>query len=519
MDPAQVAAWQRCREQVLSSTDWPRGLWFAAVEDALRRTFGADSPLLADYRADVAELRRLERAASGSYHDEQRMAQLEAQIGALVRRADESVPDAADEPLQPRRTERPRRMRWHPAGTLAAGVLIFLTGAGGAAVYYEMRLMAQVEQQLERLSMRTDDQIAALRSDLERQFATTRDLNDKLSGLHAELDANVDSFGRAMVESLESMTRLSEDTVAALERRLLAEDEGVNQALSRLRVRAGALGQELGAVDRDVAALERRLPELSAAFERLSAGLARIEEAVARATKDAEMVRARAPEMLQWLASAQEALEGELNDRRARLGEADAAISTLETHTRAARERLQAASAGLDGDLHDIAERRAKLEAELTALGAGRQQVDSLLNDAAAGIATAQQELADQIAAVLAQLAEKADLAVLRGEDVMRRAEAATLRRFEAAGEQMLETLGEARDRQLAALADRIAAARREVETTQADLFDRWERLDQSVAERQGEVLASLDGYARTIETHIEDLLKALDVTVAKTGG
>ena len=48
MDPAKVEAWQRFRDQVLSRSDWPRRLWFAAVEDALRAAFGADSRLLAE---------------------------------------------------------------------------------------------------------------------------------------------------------------------------------------------------------------------------------------------------------------------------------------------------------------------------------------------------------------------------------------------------------------------------------------------------------------------------------------
>src|SRR5688572_10992761 len=158
MDPAKVKAWQRFYDQVLSRSDWPRGLWFAAVEDALRAAFGPDSRLLEGYRTDVEELLQLERRASGSYHDEKRRGQLEAQIKRLINLADETVLQAAaSEPAPPAPVHakaaaaRPR-LTLGPAWSLVAALVLLLVGTGGAVAYYELRMAAQAEDQLARMS-------------------------------------------------------------------------------------------------------------------------------------------------------------------------------------------------------------------------------------------------------------------------------------------------------------------------------------------------------------------------------
>ena len=157
MDPAKVEAWQRFYDQVLSRSDWPRGLWFAAVEDALRAAFGPDSRLLADYRSDVDELLRLERTASGSYHDEKRRGQLEAQIKRLINLADETVLQAAASqevppaPLASKAAAARPRLALGPAWSLASVVVLLLAGIGGAVAYYELRMAAQADRQLAQL--------------------------------------------------------------------------------------------------------------------------------------------------------------------------------------------------------------------------------------------------------------------------------------------------------------------------------------------------------------------------------
>jgi hypothetical protein len=120
---------------------------------------------------------------------------------------------------------------------------------------------------------------------------------------------------------------------------------------------------------------------------------------------------------------------------------------------------------------------------------------------------------------MLADLSEQADLAVLRAGDVGRRAEGEVVRRVDVAGAAALDAVAQERAAKLAALAEQVAASQRELEQTRAGLLESWQRLDQNVAQRQSEVLTSLDGYAGTIGVRVEELLQALDVMVAGSGG
>jgi hypothetical protein len=43
--------------------------------------------------------------------------------------------------------------------------------------------------------------------------------------------------------------------------------------------------------------------------------------------------------------------------------------------------------------------------------------------------------------------------------------------------------------------------------------------MDGAVAERQSKALADLDRYAATLEVRVQELLKALDVIVARSSG
>jgi peptidoglycan hydrolase-like protein with peptidoglycan-binding domain len=119
----------------------------------------------------------------------------------------------------------------------------------------------------------------------------------------------------------------------------------------------------------------------------------------------------------------------------------------------------------------------------------------------------------------VSDLAEQADLAVLRGGDVVRRAEGEVARRVDAASEAALETVTQERMVKLAALTQQVSKTQQELEQTRAGLLESWQRMDQSVAERQSEVLTSLDAYAGTIGVRVEELLEALDLMVARSGG
>ena len=84
--------WERFYERVVKrSSEWPRNLWLAAVEDGLRAALPAQSRLLAHIVQDVAALGELERAGPGSYRDSTRMAQLEADIMRLIGLADQAI--------------------------------------------------------------------------------------------------------------------------------------------------------------------------------------------------------------------------------------------------------------------------------------------------------------------------------------------------------------------------------------------------------------------------------------------
>ena len=108
---------------------------------------------------------------------------------------------------------------------------------------------------------------------------------------------------------------------------------------------------------------------------------------------------------------------------------------------------------------------------------------------------------------------------MLRGEDVARRAQVEIDRRVVSESKKALEALAQAREQQLAVLAERGSAAQHELEQTRAGLLAGWHRMDQTLVERQDQVLAGLDRYASTIETRVEEFLNALDVMVVRNGG
>ena len=177
MDPAKVRAWQRFRDRVVSNRNWPRGLWLAAVEDALTAALGADSRLLADYRADVGELLRLERAARGTYQDERRVAELEGQIKHLIELADETICGDDEVEASPAAATIERfagRPRLRPAFSWGLGALMFLAGVAGTTAFHEVRLAAEVDRQMAQMSELLDQRDAGVRADLDQRLSVAR---------------------------------------------------------------------------------------------------------------------------------------------------------------------------------------------------------------------------------------------------------------------------------------------------------------------------------------------------------
>ncbi len=525
MDPAKVKAWQRFYDQVLSRSDWPRGLWFAAVEDALRAAFGPDSRLLADYRADVDELLRLERTASGSYHDEKRRGQLEAQIKRLVNLADETVLQAAaSEPAPPvalaskAPAARPRAMLG-PAWSLVPAVVLLLAGIGGAAAYYEARMAAQADQQLAQMTALLDQRLAAARNDLDQRLGMADRMNRRMSLLHAELSASIDEFSATMTDSVRSMTALSDDTVAELERRLAEQGHGVGDSLAELHARADALGRGLDEVGEELRAIEDGLPDLRADLERIGTEVQRMGTDAGQTARAIDALKARPPELEAWLEGQRQELDQALRSGRDQVSAIDVQARAFESEVERSGELLQTLNLSLDQGLQQAKQDGAALETAVQEMRAVGAQVADLMAGAEAEVAAAQQAMRQRIDQMLTDLAGQADLAVLRGQDVVRRAQAEIDRRVASESEKALGALAQAREAQLAELAERVSAAQLELEQTRAALLAGWQRMDQAMVERRDQVLAGLDDYASTIETRVEEFLNALDVMVVRNGG
>ena len=525
MDAARANAWEHFCDRVLCDTSWPRGLWFAAVEDALTAALGADARLLADYRADVAELLGLERAARGTYHDEQRVAQLEAQIKRLIELADATisapaatVPDApAAVAAAPRRGRPPAR--YGPALSLLLGVLLVVAGAAGATAFYELRLRAEVDRQVARMGGLLDERVADLRADLDQRLSAAESLHAQMAQLHDQLSANVDRVSTTMTDSVRSIMGLSDNAVAELERRLGAQGNGVTDALAKLRARAEALNRGLDDISQDLASLEQRVPKLRDDVQDTAAGVQQVRTGFNQAAAEVGAVKAGTPQLIAWLAGQKDTLAQELQGRRAELDAIRGQARDLQGEMAQSRARLEDLNQSLDQSLHQARQDSAALEDAIKGLHATGQQVTQLMADADAKVQAAHQEMQTKIDQMLSNAAEKADLAVLRSQDVIHRAEGEVTQKLQANSQQALDDLAKAREGQLAELAKRVAAAQAELEQTRAGLVASWQGMDHAVAERQGQVLTGLDGYAQTIQARVQDLLKALDVKVAGSSG
>jgi hypothetical protein len=130
-----------------------------------------------------------------------------------------------------------------------------------------------------------------------------------------------------------------------------------------------------------------------------------------------------------------------------------------------------------------------------------------------------QQTMEGQIDAVLSQLAQKAGLAAAqRGEETVKQAEAEAKRRLETAARQAVDDLCKTHEAQLTELTNLASTSRGELKQARARLIAGWQGMDQAVARRQSAVLSQLDRYAATLEVRVRDMLRALDVTAARSG-
>jgi hypothetical protein len=194
MGSVTLETWERFYDRVVErGSDWPRNLWFAAVEDGLSAALPAQSRLLVQYRQDVVELRELERTATGSYRDATRMAQLEAEIMRLIGIADQSIREesatvgARHEPELPPVQERPRIGFW--LGALILGVIMLCGALLGATYYHQQRMTERMERDLVALQQRLIAQAAEERAVLKVRIRSADRVKENLGGLQAELRA------------------------------------------------------------------------------------------------------------------------------------------------------------------------------------------------------------------------------------------------------------------------------------------------------------------------------------------
>jgi hypothetical protein len=517
MSSGTLDTWIRFYDRVVErGADWPRNLWFAAVEDGLRAALPAQSRLLVQYRQDVAELRELERAAAGSYRDVTRMAQLEADIMRLIGIADQSIREAGadiDEQPEPAPSSTPpggpRIGFWLGALTL---LVIMLCGALlGATYYHQLRMSERMEQDLTALQQRLLEQAADERAALEVRIRSADRAKENLGALQAELRANIDEFNRLMSASLRSMTALGATT--DLERRQPERNSDIGAALRGLRERAANVERQLNEVADSLSVLAQRLPDLDSGVDRLAQRLGATTAGLERVESQVATMQAQAPELALWLEGQRQALAQDLEGRRRAIGELATGIAVLTGALDDSRGQLVTLEAWLEQSLA-----QAKPPGDDPGHAPGRRpggaqpviEIDGR---------TTHQALQEQLDALLSGLAEKADLAALRSEELVKQGEAEAARRLETATAQAIDHLTKAHEAQLAELTKWVAATKEGLGQTRARLIAGWQGMDEGVAKRQSEVLSQLDEYAATLEVRVHELLKVLDVIAARAGG
>jgi hypothetical protein len=525
MDSVTLGTWQRFYDRVvLAGSDWPRNLWFAAVEDGLSAALPAQSRLLAQYRQDVAELRELERTTTGSFRDSTRMAQLEAEIMRLIGIADQSIREqsaslgAQHEPAAPPPSqERPRIGFW--LGALILAVIMLCGALLGVTYYQHQRMTERMEQDLAALRHRLLAQTADERAALEVRIRSADRVRENLGALQAQLRASVDEFNRMMSTSLRSIAALGDSRITGLERDLLQQHGDIRKALEGLRERAAALGRELDRVDHGVDVLAQRLPDLDRGSDRLAERLELTAAGFERVESQLATMQAQAPQIALWLEGQRQALAEDLDLRRQAIGQLDTEIAALQSTLQGSRPQLARAEGTPRQDPASGAEQSVATGQATQQVRAAKRQPVGAVDQIDARFGTAADGMQDQIDALLAQLAERADLAASRGEEALQQVQAEAARRLEMATEQAIDDLSEAYGGQLAELSRWASATRTELERTRTDLVAGWRGLDGAVAERQRKVLAELDQYAATLEVRVQEFLKALDVIAARSDG
>jgi uncharacterized phage infection (PIP) family protein YhgE len=504
-------SWEQFYDRVVvRGRNWPRSLWFAAVEDGLRAALPAHSPLLAQYRKEIGELSEIERAGAASHHDTTRVQQLEAEIKRLIGIADQSIRESADQP--PARSQA-RIGFW--LGALTLGTIVFCGGLLGATYHLQQRATERMQLDIAALQQRLMEQAAGQRSALELRIRSVDRVKEELLALQGELRANVDEFNKLMSASLRSLSTVGDSAIADLERQALDPDRESGETTDGLRERAATLERQLDQVDGSLSMLAQRLPELDSGANRLAERLEATAAGFERVEAQVATIQAQAPELALWLEGQRQALAQDLEGRGASLGELGAEITALRAALEDSRGQLGDVTGSLEGDLARVKQQGVDLKQALGQVRAAEQQASALISQVDAEFKTAQ----EKVDGLLAQLAEQSERAVQRTDEIIERAEAEATRRLETATNEAIDGLSQAHEAQLAELKTWASKVQAELEQTRAALEAGWRDMDKAVAERQSKALTDLDQYAAALEVRVQEFLKALDVIAARSSG
>jgi chromosome segregation ATPase len=221
-----------------------------------------------------------------------------------------------------------------------------------------------------------------------------------------------------------------------------------------------------------------------------------------------------APELATLVETERGTIERQLESHRAALGDLGARIGALRAEVEASSAELVGFGEVLRTGLDQAQTDGARLRATLDEMQEVSEQAARLVERGDVQIAAMTGMMQERIDAVLSEMAEKADFALLRGDDVLKRAEARMINRIETAGEEAADGLAQIREQEIAALSRQIAQTRTELEQTRSGLVASWERMDRLVAERQSQLLGDLDRYAASMEERVNEFIAALNVMV-----
>jgi chromosome segregation ATPase len=379
---------------------------------------------------------------------------------------------------------------------------------------YEQRLQAQVAKEVDRYVAEIQASIVRLDQDIAARLREARAQEERIARVQQELDSSAAEFSAMMTESLGTMMGLREAAVADLERQLNRRSGGVVDLLERLQRRAGALDRGLDEVSEDLAGLERALPDVSQSLARLGNQIGQGRAAFEEVSEQIAALKGVAPELATLVETERGTIERQLESHRAALGDLGARIGALRAEVEASSAELVGFGEVLRTGLDQAQTDGARLRATLDEMQEASEQAARLVERGDAQIAAMTGMMQERIDAVLSEMAEKADFALLRGDDVLKRAEARMINRIETAGEEAADGLAQIREQEIAALSRQIAQTRTELEQTRSGLVASWERMDRLVAERQSQLLNDLDRYAASMEERVNEFIAALNVMV-----